>query len=123
MDLVYKAKDVYWLPLVLRGTRGYFSDVRIDRGSIPIGFSLWELADDGDGVPCRYRQGIMINFYGSFITKENLPVDDSEWLHGYIDSEEECYFGAGYSMRLEQIIEIEEGENNEDVWLCQNFDQ
>ena len=58
-----------WTPMEIRGVRGYFNDMRIVRTSVPKGFHIWELADgDSDGTPCRYKQGIFVNFYGTFIT-------------------------------------------------------
>lgn len=98
----YDARKEQWTPMEIKGVRGYFCDLRIDRATVPDGFHLWELADgDSDGIPCRYRPGILVNFYGTFLTMGKLPVDDEEHQEGYIDNEEECGFMDGSCSFLE----------------------
>ena len=73
------AKTEHWTPMEIRGVIGYFNDLRIDRSTVPSGFHFWELADgDCDGTPCRYKPGILVNFYGTFITAGELPIDCPE---------------------------------------------
>ena len=72
----YDAGKENWMPMEIRGVQGYFSDLRIDRASVPGWFHFWELADgDSDGTPCRYKPQILANFYGTFLTTGELPVD------------------------------------------------
>lgn len=92
--------DEEWQVAELKGRQCLFSDVRIDRASIPAGSQLYELADDCDGVPCRMRPRILVNFFGTIITGEQFEADEGEkdtvwlaqddfWYHGkYIDGEE-----------------------------------
>ena len=91
----------------IKGVRGYFCDLRIDRTTVPNSFDFWELADgDSDGTPCRYKFGILVNFFGTFITTGRFPVDDMEYGEGYINSEDEWgFFDGSYS-----FSEIEEME-------------
>ena len=91
----------------IKGVRGYFCDLRIDGTTVPNSFDFWELADgDSDGTPCRYKFGILVNFFGTFITTGRLPVDDMEYGEGYINSEDEWgFFDGSYS-----FSEIEEME-------------
>ena len=91
----------------IKGVRGYFCDLRIDRTTVPNSFDFWELADgDSDGAPRRYKFGILVNFFGTFITTGRLPVDDMEYGEGYINSEDEWgFFDGSYS-----FSEIEEME-------------
>ena len=52
----FNAKNERWMPMVIRGVAGYFSDARIDRKTVPKWFQFWKLADnDSDGIPCRYK--------------------------------------------------------------------
>lgn len=89
----YDARKEHWMPMEIRGVHGYFSDVRIDRKTVPEPFHIWELADaDCDGMPCRYRPAVLVNFFGTFITTEELPIDDKEDHTGYIDSADEWGF-------------------------------
>ena len=61
-----------------------FSDMRIDRNTIPEGKYQYEVAgdDDGGGEPARVQLGIMVNFYGTLICDKPLPVgkDGILWL-------------------------------------------
>ncbi len=90
----YDAREERWMPMGIRGVRGYFNDSRIDRATVPDGFRFWELADcDCDGEPCRYKSTILVNFFGTFITTGNLPIDYPEYNEGFIDSEEWGFTG------------------------------
>ena len=81
----------------IKGVRGYLCDLRIDRTTVPNSFDFWELADgDSDGTPCRYKFGILVNFFGTFITTGRLPVDDMEYGEGYINSEDEWGTGSHF---------------------------
>lgn len=61
-----------------------FSDMRIDRSSVPNKRYQYEVAGDDDSGddPSRVRHGIMVNFFGTIISDVPLPlVDDNVlWL-------------------------------------------
>lgn len=61
-----------------------FSDMRIDRNTVPEGKYQYEVAgdDDSGGEPTRIKLGIMVNFFGTLISDELLPIGDSGilWL-------------------------------------------
>lgn len=73
-----------------------FSDMRIDRGSIPEGKFMYEVAgDDESGIePVRINLGILVNFFGTLISDVPFPLgkdgvlwtDDSDfvWLESKI---------------------------------------
>ena len=89
-DMRHDARTEMWTPMEIRGASGYFNDLRIDRASLPEWFRFWELADeDSDGTPCRYKSGILGNFYGTFLTTGELPFDYPEWTERIIDSDGE----------------------------------
>ena len=88
--------------------------MRIDKDTIPEEFHFWELADgDSDGIPCRYKPGILVNFYGTFITAGELPVDCPECMEGFINSDIEWGFTGYGDLSLKEVIEIEKGNRNE----------
>ncbi|MCC8051399.1 MAG: hypothetical protein LIP10_12235 [Clostridiales bacterium] len=90
----YDARTENWMSMEVKGIQGYFSDMRIDRDSVPEECHFWELADcDSDGMPCRYRPAILVNFFGTFITTGELPIDDEETQTGYIEPEEWDFTG------------------------------
>ncbi len=103
----YDAREERWDSMEIKGVHGYFCDLRIDRATVPGSFDLWEFADDdSDGIPCRYRSGILVNFLGTFITIGRLPVDDMEYGEGYISSRDEWGFLGG-SCSFSEIEEME----------------
>ena len=104
----YDARKEYWDTMTIRGVSGYFSNYRIDRSTVPDCFNFWELADaDSDGEPCRYRKGILVNFFGTFITRSELPIDEEESCTGYIDGYEEWYFDTESHLSFEEVLSAE----------------
>ena len=104
----YNASKETWIPMEIKGIEGYFNDMRIDRSTVQSGFHLWELADgDSDGIPCRYKTRILVNFYGTFITTGNLPIDDTKWNEGYINSEDEWGFTGEKYYPFPYILDLE----------------
>ena len=61
-----------------------FSDMRIDRSTVPKDRYQYEVADDDEsqGEPSRVRLGIMVNFLGTMISDVPLPLinDNVLWL-------------------------------------------
>ena len=104
----YDAHKEMWMPMEIKGVNGYFNDMRIDRDTVPDWFHLWELADyDSNGIPCRYRAGILVNFYGTFITTGELPIDDTEWGEGYISPEDGWGFTGERGYPFSYILGLE----------------
>lgn len=117
----YDANEIEWLLMEIRGVKGYFADVRINWDTVPSFVQCYELADeDSDGTPCRYRSkdiGILVDFFGSFISKDELPMDDDEIgdlvtkrekqkTVGYITSLEEFSYGNNYISFLDVMREF-----------------
>ena len=69
-----------------------FSDMRIDRSTVPEGRYQYEVADDDEsqGEPSRIKRSIMVNFFGTLVSDVPLPlknhnvlwlqVRDFEWM-------------------------------------------
>lgn len=102
----YDAGKEKWMPMEIRGVQGYFCNMRIDRASVPDWFHFWELADgDSNGTPCRYRTHILVNFYGTFLTTGELPVDFAEWTEGFIRSSKDwCFTGRGQFISFQEAV-------------------
>jgi len=67
------------------GRPALFTSMRLDRKMIPLGYHLYEVRhdDDGRGDAVQIARGIMVNHWGSLITRGEikLPTD------GYLDIE------------------------------------
>ena len=61
-----------------------FTDMRIDKSTVPEGRYQYEVADDDEsqGNPARVRWGIMVNFFGTLISDVPLLLgsDGVLWL-------------------------------------------
>ena len=69
-----------------------FSDMRIDRSTVPEGRYQYEVAgdDDSGGDPARVQRGVFVNFLGTLISDVPFPLangnvlwlqeGDFEWL-------------------------------------------
>ena len=67
----------------VKGIPCEFTDIRLERSTIPKGKLLYEVADgDSDGEPARVKAGIMVNFFGTLVTDQKLPLgeDGVLWL-------------------------------------------
>ncbi|MCD8015669.1 MAG: hypothetical protein LUG99_21410 [Lachnospiraceae bacterium] len=108
----------------IRGVKGFFTDARIDRDTVPDVLRFWELADgDSDGIPCRYRPGILVNFFGTFITAGEMPIDDEESRSGYIDQDDWNFTGdCSYPFYLVvDCLQEKEVKQDENLWLLPYF--
>ena len=62
----------------VKGIPCQFNDMRIDRATIPEGKFQYEVAgdDDSGGDPARIQYGVMVNFFGTLICDQELPLED-----------------------------------------------
>lgn len=62
-----------------------FSDMRINKDTVPKDRYQYEVADDDEsqGDPTRVRKSIMVNFFGTLISDVPLPLmnDNVLWLY------------------------------------------
>ena len=71
----FDAVAVTWEHVEVKGKPCLFSDLRIKRDTIPEGYFMYEVrhSDEDWGEPCEIALGILVNFYGTLLTKE--PFD------------------------------------------------
>ena len=79
----YHAMEETYSEIRVLGKPALFHDLRIDRSTVPRGLYLYEVRsdDDGRGDPVQIAKGIMVNHWGTILTREpiKLPAD------GYLD--------------------------------------
>lgn len=77
------ASEITYDEVTLLGIPALLTDWRVDRATTPDGLHLYELrhADEDWGEPCQAAKGILVNFYGSILTVQPLPIPAS----GYLD--------------------------------------
>lgn len=106
--MYYNANAVKWVLMEIRGIQGYFSDLRIYKHTIPKNFYHWELSEDDDGYLCRYKPNIIVNFYGTFITTKEMPIDEPGLQEGFVNSLDDWGFMDSDEMTLDEVIKMEE---------------
>ena len=106
-NLRYKINEVKLDIIKVKNKLCFFTDFRIDRSSIPEGFNMYEVADCCDGVPSYLAKGILVNFYGTIITKEEFKLDGR-----YCDFEKDewQYQSAKYFSLSELLGFLKRGE-------------
>lgn len=95
------AKEIKWEKVVVLGKEGLFADYRVDRGTVPEGYSMYEIRHDDDcqGEPVQIAKWVMVNFWGTLLVKEPFelepsPVTNNAYLD--IDPEEDWNYTALY---------------------------
>ena len=61
-----------------------FHNARIDRNTVPVEKYLYEIGSDDESgwYPARIQKGGMVNFFGTLICDQQLPLDEDNvlWL-------------------------------------------
>ena len=83
----YDARKETFEEIEIFDTLALFSSGRIQRESVPKGFCCYEVRhdDEGWGDPVQIAKGIMVNHFGSIITREPIRLPP----HGYLDIDPE----------------------------------
>lgn len=81
-----------------------FTPIRIDRGTIPDGYQLYEVRHDDDcqGDAVQIARSIVVNHWGSLITRDEikLPTD------GFLDIEpEDMNYSTGECRSMKAFME------------------
>ena len=93
-------KTVLWIELKLRQPKKYargktyfgiFVDKRVRRNSIPAEYNMYQIrhSDEDWGEPVELSKNIIVNFYGTFFTKEELPLGSDPYA--YLEIQEWYY--------------------------------
>lgn len=104
----YHAKELRYDRVTIFGKEAFFACERIQRDSVPEGLYQYEVRhdDEGRGVPVQIARGILVNFYGSLLCRENL---EDEETHPYIDfSEDDWCWISDQCVTLDELLKKEE---------------
>lgn len=91
----------------LLGQIGYFTELRVDKETVPEGMHCYELRHgDDDGFPVSVEENVRVNYFGAVLLAEALELGNEKALQfGYED------FGyTGEQMYLSQVIGVQEPE-------------
>ena len=80
-----------------------FTNIRIDRDSIPDGFVAYDVRDDCDGEFLQIQNFVLVNHWGTIIGIERLPMDP-EW-NCYYPTEDDGWFTGDYVESGKEYLE------------------
>ncbi len=61
---------------------GRFTDIRVNRSSLPRGLYAYDVRDECDGDPCEVKSFVLVNHMGTLITA--VPIPEAEQGEGYV---------------------------------------
>ncbi len=101
----YDAGCEHFSEIKILGKPALFHDLRIDRNSVPKGLYLYEVRYDdyGFGDPVQIAKGIVVNHFGSIITRSPLKLPSDGCLD--IDPEKDWDYGEGNSLTVKEFLE------------------
>ena len=88
----FNAMDVTWEKVDVLGKEGLFTCLRVDKTTIPKGWYFYEVRHDDFcyGDPIEIALGVLVNHWGTLITKEPLElVPEPEPHNAYLDIDPE----------------------------------
>ena len=110
MEIVDVQKEVLE-EVELLGQIGYFTELRVDKETVPEGMHCYELRyGDDDGFPVSVEENVRVNYFGAVLFTEALELGEEKALQfGYED------FGyTGEQMYLSQVIGGQEPDEFKD---------
>lgn len=84
--------------VTFRGKPMLFTNLRVDRKTIPDGYFAYDVRhdDSGEGIPVEIARFVLVNHLGTVITDEELDLGDDGYL--FIEEDEWNYEGLSISM-------------------------
>ncbi len=99
------AADESYDSFEILGKKGLFTNMRIDRSTIPDGLYTYDLRDCCDGEICELKDYVMVNHWGTVILAE--PINGS--AEGIPISEDDYGF-LGETLSLSEFISEQKAE-------------
>lgn len=95
----------------LMGRMGYFTELRVDKETVPEGMHCYELRHgDDDGFPVSVEENVRVNYFGAVLLAETLELGKEKALQfGYED-----FRYTGEQIYLPQVIGEREPEDFKD---------
>lgn len=100
----FDARKENFEEIVVLGKPALFTDIRLDRATVPKGMYLYEVrADDVNFDPVQIARNIMVNHYGSILTREPIKLPADGYLD--IDAEKDFSYEDGKHMGIKAFME------------------
>lgn len=91
----YNAMEETYTEIQVLGKPALFHDLRLDRNTVPKGLYLYEVRhdDEGWGNPVQIAKGILVNHFGTILTREPIKLSPYGYLD--IDPEKDWNYAGG----------------------------
>lgn len=101
----YNAMEEHFEEITVLDKPALFTGIRIERDTVPKGLYLYEVRgdDDGGSDPVQIARGIVVNHYGSIITREPIKLPQDGYLD--IDPEKDWNFAGGDCRTVKEFQE------------------
>ncbi len=114
------ANEVTFELIMVDDIPAIFTNSRVSNDSVPKGLFCYDIRHDDlcRGIACEIKPFILVNHWGSIITKEKIPLENgSHYLADDLNY-------LGYPMRLDEFIRTDIGqmlsaEEDKPVESCQ----
>lgn len=98
-----------------------FTDARVDRKTVPEDLFCYDVRhdDDGQGIACEVKPHVMVNHWGTILSREEIPMEEDGT---YYPREDLDYLGESFTveeyLRMDvQGIGMEEGNKENEMRL------
>ena len=99
----FDANEMVFEEISVLGMPALFSSLRINRSTIPSGYNLYEIRHDDlcRGYEVQISWSIMVNHWGSLITRDEIPIPD----HGMLDvTPDDFIYGTGDCKKIDDFL-------------------
>lgn len=101
----YNVMEESYQEIRVLGKPALFHDLRLDRNTVPKGLYLYEVRHDDDGVggSVQIAKGILVNHFGSILTREPMKLPPDGYLD--IDPEKDWDYSGGDCRTIREFME------------------
>lgn len=98
------AMEETYTEIEVLGKPALFHDLRIDRNTVPKGLYLYEVRydDEGWGDPVQIAKGILVNHFGTILTREPIKLPPDGYLD--IDPEKDWNYAGGDCRTISEFM-------------------
>lgn len=96
------ANEVTFELIMVDDIPAIFTDFRVNNDSVPKGLFCYDIRRDDlcRGIACEIKPFILVNHWGSIITKEKIPLENGSYLADDLNY-------LGYPMNLDEFIKTD----------------
>lgn len=101
----YNAMEETYTEIKVLGKPALFHNMRLDRNTVPKGLYLYEVRhdDEGWGAPAQIAKGILVNHFGSILTREPIKLPSNGYLD--IEPEKDWDYCGGNCRTIREFLE------------------